>query len=752
MLQYRYMSKRKVKEKQDIQDIDQEPKGIQLKQETKHTILSIVFFVLGLFFTAAMFGMADVAGDKMYKLFSKIFGVGYFLLPLVLFFLGISFFKLKKPNVGLSHSLSAFTFLFSSLGIIFMIAGEQRAGYFGYVFGWPAKEFFGIYFGIVLLFAFDLIALLVLFDKRPSVSGMKTWLLSLFGKKPQEAVADDFEEEQIPEPIVNAPQEEPEEEEVQPNPRKGLFSRKVEEPEEEEDVPVRAFVPLGEYKTPPLSLLERDKGRVSVGDTKSNSVLIKRTLQNFGIPVEMDEITIGPTVTRYALKPAQGVRLSRITALQNEIALALAAPSVRIEAPIPGKSLVGIEIPNQTKSTLGLGTLLEDKAFAGNSKPLTVGLGKDISGKPNFQSIAKMPHLLIAGTTGSGKSVTAHAIITSLLYRHGPEELRFIMVDPKRVELTLYNSIPHLLTPVITEPKKAILSLKWAVKEMERRYDFLQQQTVRDISSYHEKRREMIKEFGEDSEEVQELETMPYIVVIIDELADIMSTYPRELEAGIVRLAQMSRAVGIHLILSTQRPDSNVITGLIKANIPARIALKVSSQINSRIIIDDTGAEKLLGAGDMLYSSGEKAPERLQCPFVTEKEVKEVVKFIKNNCDILPDEINLSSNENLSGIGSNTIFGQSLEDSDNGDDDDLYEEARQVVIESRKASTSFLQRKLKIGYSRAARIIDILEERGVISGQNGSKAREVLEESPNSTENYEYSEDDTNEFPEDKRF
>lgn len=737
------MSRKKNKSQENTVETKYESKGIQLKQETKHTILSIIFFVLGLFFTAAMIGMADIAGDKIYKIFSKIFGVGYFILPLVLFFLGISFFKLKKPNVGISHTISAFTFVFASLGIIFILTGEEQAGYFGYVLGWPAQEFFGEYFSIVLLFAFDLIALLVLFDRRPSWTGIRAW----FQKRQKEELSEN-EEEYLDMPISKPEMvQENEEETYIPQPKK---ERTVKDEETYPDVPVHAFVSTGEYIFPPLSLLEKDKGRVSVGDTKANSILIKRTLQNFGIPVEMDEITIGPTVTRYALKPAQGVRLSRITALQNEIALALAASSVRIEAPIPGKSLVGIEIPNQTKSTLGLGTLLEDKAFANNPKPLTVALGKDIAGKPSFYSIAKMPHLLIAGTTGSGKSVTVHTLITSLLYKHGPEELRFIMVDPKRVELTLYNSIPHLLTPVITEPKKAILSLKWAVKEMERRYDFLQQQTVRDISSYHEKRREIIKEYGEESEEIQELETMPYIIVIIDELADIMSTYPRELEAGIVRLAQMSRAVGIHLILSTQRPDSNVITGLIKANIPTRIALKVSSQINSRIIIDDAGAEKLLGAGDMLFSSGEKAPDRLQCPFVTEKEVKEVVKFIKHNSTSLPDEINLSNNDTMSGIGSNTIFGQSLEDSDNVDDDDLYEEARQIVIESRKASTSFLQRKLKIGYSRAARIIDILEERGVISGQNGSKPREVLEERPSGT--YEYQEDDTNEYGDETKF
>jgi len=719
------MTRKKItKELEEKTDSQSYPK-IQLKQETKHTILSIIFFVLALFFTASMVGLADVAGDKVYKLFSKVFGIGYFLLPLILLFLAVSFFKLKKPNVGLSHSLSSITFLLSSLGVIFILFGQEKAGWFGYILGWPAQNFFGIYFGVVILLAFSAIALLILFDERPSFSRFWRRITSIFRKNPseKEVLVDSNEED-----VENINQEE-----QGGNGEEGFIAVPIKETpkKEEQDMFSRPFVTSKEYTTPPTSLLEKDRGKINVGDTRANSILIKRTLKNFNIPVEMDEITVGPTVTRYALKPAQGVRLAKITALQNEIALALAAPSVRIEAPIPGKSLVGIEIPNQSKSTLGLGTLLEDAGFKNNIKPLTIALGKDIAGKPHFSNLTKMPHLLIAGTTGSGKSVTVHALITSLLYRHGPQDLRFIMVDPKRVELTLYNSIPHLLTPVITEPKKAILALKWAVKEMERRYDVLQHETVRDISSYHKKISDVTEKYGENSEEAEEFESMPYIVVIIDELADIMSTYPRELEAGIVRLAQMSRAVGIHLILSTQRPDSNVITGLIKANIPARIALKVSSQINSRIIIDDAGAEKLLGAGDMLFSSGEKAPERLQCPFVTEKEVKDVVKFIKNNSDDLPDEINLNTDQNLSGMASNTIFGQTLDSTDD-DDDDLYEEARQIVIDSKKASTSFLQRKLKIGYSRAARIMDILEERGVIGSQNGSKARDILEEAPQS--------------------
>lgn len=736
------MSRKKVEKPSHDEDVPS-VMGMHLKQETQHTILSILFFVLGLFFAAAMFGLADVAGDKVYKAFSKLLGIGYFLLPVVLLILGVSFFRLRKPNVAISHTISAILFLLSGLGVIFIIAGQETAGWFGYALGWPAQEFFGVYFGTVLLIAFAFIALLIIFDKRPSFK-------NIFKKKEKLNTDEEYEEH------FNETQEEvpeAEEEEIY-TPVVAVPSEKKKK-DEEEELMAQAYVPSAEYVIPPLSILQKDSGRVSVGDTKANSVLIKRTLKNFNIPVEMDEITVGPTVTRYALKPAQGVRLSRITALQNELALALAAPSVRIEAPIPGKSLVGIEIPNQSKSTIGQGTLLSDIGFTGSSKPLTVALGKDIAGKPHFANLAKMPHLLIAGTTGSGKSVTVHALITSLLYRNGPQDLRFIMVDPKRVELTLYNSIPHLLTPVITEPKKAILALKWAVKEMERRYDVLQQETVRDISSYHKKREEVLEQFGENSEEIENMEAMPYIVVIIDELADIMTTYPRELESGIVRLAQMSRAVGIHLILSTQRPDSNVITGLIKANIPARIALKVSSQINSRIIIDDAGAEKLLGAGDMLYSSGEKAIERIQCPYVSEKEVKEIVTFISKHSDELPDEINLTSDQSLASMGSNAIFGQTIDDQDD-ESDDLYEEARTVVVQAKKASTSFLQRKLKIGYSRAARIIDMLEERGVIGSQNGSKPREVLEDAgtiknkTNHTSDYDEEYDNDNFMDEDE--
>jgi len=361
-----------------------------------------------------------------------------------------------------------------------------------------------------------------------------------------------------------------------------------------------------------------------------------------------------------------------------------------------------------------------------------VTLGRDVDGNAIFSNVAKMPHILIAGATGSGKSVTIHAFINSLLFRNGPNTMRFVMIDPKRVELTLYNGIPHLLTPVITDAKKAILSLKWLTKEMERRYNVLEEHRVRDISSYHESvvgKSDVVR----STENPDAPETMPYIIVVIDELADIMSTYPRELEAAIVRLAQMSRAVGIHLILSTQRPSVNVITGLIKANIPARVALQVASQIDSRTILDTSGAEKLLGAGDMLFQSGDMGkPKRIQSAFISEKEVKKVTEFLRRNDDGSADSgivIDLGSTENG---GS----GLSFDDADEIDDD-LFEDARETVIRAGKASTSYLQRKLRIGYSRAARLMDILEEQGIIGPADGSKPRDVLIPRPDQTTNEE---------------
>lgn len=704
-------------------------KKVELKEETRHSIWGIGFLVLGVFIVLSIFKLAGVAGEFFYSAMSSFFGSGYYLLPILLGVVGISFIRKGRPQVARMHAITSITVLLSSLAIMDIAsngAGESQSiilgGYLGSIVAWPFVKLFGIYAGILLLGTLLIISLIVLFDERPDLLNFWNKIRAFFGR---DIRLPSFGNKNNSEPIDEF--DEPVVEEVAPeneNTLLGYDETPIKEAGEEE-FPVKKKFKTA-YIPPPLSLLEKDKGKPNVGDLKGNMNIIQRTLLNFGISVEMDEVTIGPTVTRYALKPAQGVKLSRIVGLQNDLALALAAHPIRIEAPIPGKSLVGIEIPNKVKSTVGLATLLSDDKFQNSPKPLTVALGRGLSGKATFGNLAKMPHALIAGTTGSGKSVTIHSVITSLLYRNGPEDLRLIMVDPKRVELTLYNKIPHLLTPVITDPKKTILALKWAAKEMDRRYDVLQAESVRDIESYHAtvyKNGKSLQASGGDAER------MPYIVIVIDELADIMQAYPRELESAIVRLAQMSRAVGIHLILSTQRPSVNVITGLIKANVPTRIALQVSSQIDSRTILDQGGAEKLLGAGDMLYASGEMSqPERLQSAFISEEEVKKVVEYLKKTyMDELPDTIELSGSIEK----GNNLFNDSM--GDDGDDD-LYEDARQTVIEAGKASTSYLQRKLGVGYARAARLIDMLEERGVVSPGNGAKPRDVIEKPMDHTE------------------
>ncbi len=675
----------------------------------------LIFLLLALVSVGGIIGGAGRGGFYVFKSVWLLFGAGYVLFPVGLGTLGACMLLRRQVSISARQWATASIGILATLGFLSVTSGKlYLGGFIGALVALPLVTLFeNIFAGLILFFAL-LGSFVIFFDQNPRVfldhlrsmwQALKTLRLSKKTAPFEEEPYHDTEDEQ-----VNEIQEEPEPTQ-QP--------LKISEPVATEDSfapkPARRY--SGKYVPPPLSLLEKDRGKANVGDVKMNANVIRRTLANFGIEVEMDEVTIGPTVTRYALKPAQGVKLSRIAGLQNDLALALAARSIRMELPIPGKSLVGIEIPNISKATIGLASLIGDAAFANSEKPLLAALGRNISGKPVLKAVADMPHLLIAGTTGSGKSVTIHAIITSLLYRHGPDDMRFIFVDPKRVELTLYNKIPHLLTPVITDSKKAILALKWAANEMSRRYDILEGEMVRDIKSYHKKvAAGKVDAAGEDGPD-----RMPYIVIVIDELADIMQAYPRELESAIVRLAQMSRAVGIHLILSTQRPEVNVITGLIKANVPSRIALRVPTQIDSRTILDTGGAEKLLGQGDMLAIVGENQPERLQSAFITEDEVKSVVKYL---ADAFRDE--LQDTIELTGTVSSekTMFDT---DMDGSDDDDLYEEARRVVMEAGKASTSYIQRKLKVGYARAARLMDMLEERGVIGPQDGAKPREVLD-------------------------
>jgi S-DNA-T family DNA segregation ATPase FtsK/SpoIIIE len=704
----------------------------KMRKETAQAVYTVILFVLGVFLILASIGKAGVAGRTTYNALFSILGVGYFVLPILSFTLGASLLKndgedeYEKSSMGVTKGLGSFLFLISSLGIIDLLL--KKGGVVGNFISGVFVKFFDFYGGLSIMIALFAISLLIIFEAKLSKESFLFW--RKFKKDDEYDEGDEYNEDVYMEDEENYEEVEKENHNEEREPTINNFSDRI---AKVGSMMFASRISQKDYNPPPLSLLQGDRGRPGVGDIKANANIIKRTLKNFGMDVEMDEISIGPSVTRYALKPAEGIKLSRIVALKQDLSLALAAHPLRIEAPIPGRSLVGVEIPNSSRTTVGLGSLLSSKEYQESVKPLMISLGRGVSGKSEFANLAKIPHLLIAGATGAGKSVTIHTIINSLVFRNSPENLRFIMIDPKRVELTAYNGIPHLLSPVLTNPKKAILALKWAAKEMERRYDILETERVRDIGSYHDNvlnpylDRKIQKE-GEENEP----ERMPYILIVIDELADIMSTYPRELEAAVVRLAQMSRAVGIHLVLSTQRPSVQVITGLIKANIPGRIALQVSSQVDSRTILDQSGAESLLGAGDMLYISGEMSkPRRIQSAFISEEEVKKVSKYLKKNYEEkLPEGFDITSEEDNGSIDFDSVSASS--GFSDKDDDNLYEDARAAVMDAGKASTSYIQRKLRVGYARAARLMDMLEERGVIGPQDGSKPREILEANENS--------------------
>jgi len=486
-----------------------------------------------------------------------------------------------------------------------------------------------------------------------------------------------------------------------------------------------ALVSVGDpnWEAPSVDLLEKKQSPADAGDVQQNAQTIRDTLGEFNIDVEMEGANIGPKVTQYTLKPPSGVKLTRITALETNIALNLAAQSLRIEAPIPGQRAVGIEVPNRRAADVRLYGILTAKQWKNSREPLSFAIGKDISGEAVVGELNKMPHLLIAGQTGSGKSVMINTLLTSLLYRNSPSEMKLILVDPKQVEMAPYEDIPHLLTPVITEPEKTISALKWAVNEMERRYKLLAEEKIRDIKTYNQKVESSNKKLSEGEESAQNVDdgAMPYIVIVIDELADLMMVAARDVEALIVRLAQKARAVGIHLVLATQRPSVDVITGLIKANVPARIAFTVASQIDSRTILDQGGAEKLLGQGDMLMLTPSMSkPKRIQGAWVMDEEVIKITDHLRmQSAPQYNDEI-VSQPVQLNGKGGVVM------DFDGGGDDDMYKDALRVVIESGKASTSLLQRRLRIGYARAARIIEQMEEQGVIGAADGARPRDVL--------------------------
>ncbi len=713
--------KRKIEKKSRLKE--------ELNKETMQGVLSILFLAFAVVFFMAGFGLAGRFGNSFYNFSHSILGFGYYLIPSSLLILSVATYKSSDKKIGLVRSGAMLLFFLSALAIIELISAGA-GGKLGYYVLYPAVYAFDKIAGSLILLAIAVASLFVVFDTHPLE------LLSKI-KRSHSNDEDEYnlkeEEKEIVEKALL--RHETKEEEVKDKDKGEKSGKKASAildkikdsaKKSKEIIDIKTDnLQIGNYKIPPLSILKKDKGKPSVGDVKANANRIKQTLSNFGILVEMDEITIGPTVTRYAMKPAEGVKLSKILGLQSNLELALAASPIRIEAPIPGKSLVGIEVPNSGKTMLGLAGIIGSPEFYSEKYSLPMALGKDITGRAIIADLAKMPHMIIAGATGAGKSVTIHDLIISFLYKYGPDRLRLILVDPKMVELTLYDGIPHLLTPVITDAKRTILTLKWLISEMERRYEILRAHKVQNLKSYQEQIYDKAKEKGLSDEEMPE--NLPFIVAILDELADIMQMYPKELESAIVRIAQKARAVGIHLVLATQRPDVRTITGLIKANVPSRIALQVPSQIDSRTILDQAGAEKLLGAGDMLFLAGNMSkPVRVQAPFVSTPEIRELVKYISKNTEgELHDEIDFDS------IGADSIAfssGNLLEDDDERNSDE-YRAALEFVIEAKKASTSLLQRKFRIGYNKAARFIDMMEEDGIIGPANGSKPREVLVDS-----------------------
>lgn len=718
-----------------------------LSPQARQAIAAVVMAVVGIFFAASLFDFGGLVGGYTDTALTFLFGTGAYLAPFVCGFYVYALLNPKENNkVSVSKILGIAGLFISILGY-FELYQPDLGGLVGWGILLPLSFLVGSTLAGVFLGGFMLISAFLILN-----TGLR--LPRLFqAREPTLEEEDDLKHLTLPvtdrtdEDTTTVPNDETEAAAPTKKTLMESVGNKLGMTTKSVDFVVSTF--SGTYAPPALSLLKRDVGKPQTGDVKANANIIKRTLKEFGINVEMDAVEIGPTITRYALKPAQGVKIARIVGLQQELQLNLSCGTLRVEAPIPGKSLVGIEVPNITRAIIGLASLLKTPEYTDSPHPLYVALGKDVTGHAHFANIARMPHALVAGTTGSGKSATIHNLIVSLLFRNSPDQLRFLMVDPKRVELTLYEGIPHLLSPVITEAKKTLMMLKWATKEMERRYDILQAEKVQNLDSYHTTIYQPAKKAWEENGSIEEErvgvpEPLPYIVIIMDELADLMHAYPRELEASIVRLAQMSRAVGIHLILATQRPSVNVITGTIKANIPTRIALNVASQIDSRTILDGVGAEKLLGKGDMLYlSSDSPRPIRLQSAFLSTDEIKNVVSYLKKQ-DMAQTLDSISLDEKAGGTGDSFIG--LLNDDPSDDDDDLYEDAKQVVLEAKKASTSYLQRKLRVGYSRAARLIDLLESRGIIGPAQGAKSRHILgTESDNDTSQTEASTDMTNE-------
>ena len=716
--------------------------NIELSDKAKKSIVIVVLVVFALISFLGLFNLSGHFGSFVSKYLNLVFGFGKWFVPFIFFYWALVLGDKIGHYLKGSNYLGLFLFFISYQSLFHFFIDQslwsksvllgRGGGYIGLYLSKSVHYIFGFWGGVVFLLALFLISIVLTFNTSLSkIIGAESFLAQifkplasffklLFSRKSniEEDLDDDYNEEDI------VDEEEEDVASVVDKAREEILStwekRDINHHNKEELLDVNpASINSSLNKTQekitwpkkkikidlPLELLNNKLSKAIGGDIEFNGEKIRKTLEKFGIGVEMGETKVGPTVTQYTFRPAEGVKLSRITTLNNDLSLALAAHPIRIEAPIPGKSLVGVEVPNKAKAIVGLREILEDENFKKRKNNLMISLGKDVAGTVWLYDLSKMPHLLVAGATNSGKSVCLNAIIVSLLYQNNPDDLRFIMVDPKRVELPTYNGIPHLLTPVITDVNKTINALKWCLNEMDRRYDLLNKSGKRNIQSYNAVAKEKL----------------PYIVFIIDELADFMMTSGKEMEAAIIRLAQMSRAIGIHLILATQRPSVDVITGLIKANVPTRIAFSVASLVDSKTILDSAGAEKLLGQGDMLFSVAEFAkPKRIQGAYLSDEEINDVVNYIKERSGEAEYLEGVTERQKVSGNAGIGLDGT------HGDEDELFDEAKKIIIKAGKASTSMLQRRLSIGYGRAAKILDMLEEANIIGPSNGSKPREVL--------------------------
>ncbi|MCX6746261.1 MAG: DNA translocase FtsK 4TM domain-containing protein [Candidatus Parcubacteria bacterium] len=704
-------------------------KRTEIHPDTRRWIFIIFLFALAGISLLGLFNLAGKAGLAIDSVLTLFLGWAKIIFPIVLVIWGYALLD-KRYKIKTISYLGLFLFILSFTALLHLFIPVDEAilavdqgrggGYIGLFLSYSFLNIMGLYASFIAILAIFIISILLILntsveDLKESrtilgriILRLQIWYYHLklkFAKNEQEEAEAIETEQAVPggeEGSSLAETGEVEDKDIAFASKKlNLKEAEAEEIQLEKPKIKRIFKKVDL----PLDLLDDKVGKPTAGNIAQNKLIIQKTLESFGIPVEMGEVAVGPTVTQYTLKPAEGIKLSRLTALNDDLALALAAHPLRIEAPIPGRSLVGIEVPNQSVAIVRLRELLASPEFKQRKSSLTIPIGRDVTGKTWVADLGKMPHLLVAGQTGSGKSVALHSVIVSLLYQNGPETLKLIMVDPKRVEMPAYNNIPHLLTPVITDVKKTVNALKWTIAEMDRRYVFLEKFSKRNIDDYNK---------------VVE-EKMPFIIFIVDEMADLMSNMGHEVEGLIIRLAQMSRAVGIHLILATQRPSVEVITGLIKANVPARIAFAVASITDSRTILDYSGAEKLIGRGDMLYTCAELSkPKRLQGALVSEAEVNRVVNYLKQSGEKPEyEQAVVEKQTKINGEGE-------IDFSDPDQGDELFDEAREIILQAGKASTSYIQRRLKVGYSRAARLMDLLEEAGIIGPGDGAKPREIL--------------------------